>query len=65
MKLGDVLHDRQPETGPAKRPAAFLMNPVETLENARLILLGDPAAVIGYGENGVVVFASWNSYKYC
>ena len=53
VKLCDMLHDREAEAGPAKRTAAFLMNPVETFEDAGLILLGDPASMIGHGNDSI------------
>ena len=57
VELGDVLHDREAEAGSAKRAASFLVNPVEAFEDARLILLGDPASVIRYGNDRVILIA--------
>lgn len=57
VKLCDMLHDCETETGSAKRAASFLVNPVEAFEDARLILLGDPASVIRHGNDSIPFLA--------
>ena len=45
----DVLHDREPEAGPARRPSAI--GAVEALEEARQLRLLDPDAVVAADQD--------------
>src|SRR5262245_61871790 len=47
VRADDVLHDREPEAGPALVAAAPLVHPVEALEDPRQVLGGDPLARVG------------------
>ena len=56
MKLGDVLHDSQSETGSAKSTAALLVDSVETFEDPGLVFRRDPASVVRHGnDDGVLL----------
>ena len=56
MKLGDVLHDSQSETGSAESTAALLVDAVKTFEYPGLVFRGDPASVVRYGnDDGVLL----------
>lgn len=62
MKLGDVLHDSQSETGSAERTAALLVDTVETFEDPGLVFRGDPASVVRYGNDGGVPIAGQGQF---
>ena len=47
---GDVADDRQAETGAAGLAAAGPVDPVEALEDALEVALGDADAVVGHGD---------------
>lgn len=57
VKLCDMLHDCETETGSAKRPTAFFMNPVKAFKDTGLALLRNPTSVIRYGNDRVILIA--------
>ncbi len=55
VPLGHVLDDRQPEAGAAGVARAAGVDAVEALGEARQVLAGDAATVVGHGEFGASV----------
>ena len=62
MKLGDVLHDSQSETGSAEGAAALLVDTVKTFEYPWLVFRGDSASVVCYGNDGGVPIAGQGQF---
>src|SRR5688572_12071218 len=57
MPLDDMLDDRQPQAGPAERPAAARVDSIETLGDPRDMLGRDAFAAVGEGEVDHVALA--------
>src|SRR5262245_46037188 len=53
MRLHDVMHDRKPEPAPLDVVDQAAPHAVEPLENAPLLVLRDPHAVVGDGDREV------------
>src|SRR6266566_706315 len=51
VQLGDVFHNREPETGTTKLAAARFVSTIEALENPWQIIFGDPNPIIGHTEH--------------
>ncbi len=50
-----MLHDREAKASPAKRPTAFLMNPVKAFKDTGLALLRNPTSVVRYGNDRIIL----------
>ena len=55
VDLGDVLHDRQTQSGTAEITAARLVDAVEALEQPRQVLALDAAPLVGDADRDLVV----------
>src|SRR6266498_963845 len=51
VQLGDMFHNREPETGTTQLAAARFVSPIETLENPWQIIFADPNPIIAHAEH--------------
>src|SRR6266550_2258253 len=51
VQLGDMFHNREPETGTTKLAAARFVSTIEALENPWQIVFVDPNPIIGHTEH--------------